>query len=639
MTRLFRSLLIFLILPISFLMISCEALQEGTGLSGTVTDTAGDPISGASVILIPSTDINTIGLDVDSFSPTATNDEPLEDLVNDTTKSYQTATTDSSGNYSFSTVTAGTYFIYYKPVDGDSTHLPGGSLCRESRQLTDVGLDLDIEVSTNPSSAATYVGSSTCLTCHTEYESIKKTGHFNGLRVPGTDSGLQDVSDFDGFDGALDRFDGITTVYFYDYDGTRGFDKYKTKETSTGVVEFSITLLKTGDTYQMQFNNVINPSDPNDGITYDVDLSYGGAVYKQRYLTKLDDSYQVLPLQYQNEGDDSYTKRTRTIWRDYHAATSWFDHSTLLFKTPAKSKSFDNNCAGCHMTGYSLSGDSTNGWVASAVSDANGTIDYDEDGDLEEINTGCEVCHGPGSEHVASGGGGQSIVQPGLITPERESMICGRCHSRPKGALGTDVPDDADGGFMLPGNSRSEFLTNYTNGTQYDATVASDVYTDINQQSKSHHQQYTDFIRSTLYKNENQLMTCSNCHDMHGTDNPRDLIAAESDNAICAECHSDKTANITGHVEDMTGVSTDMGAICVDCHMPKMAKTGAGRPGIGDYWENDVTSHLFKVPGKTITESDGDFLLFGQTVSDSLLPIPYINSCSSACHDSDLSDN
>ncbi|MBI4412289.1 MAG: hypothetical protein HY541_07390, partial [Deltaproteobacteria bacterium] len=387
--------------------------SQDAGTFGTVTDTAGDAVAGASVILIPTTDINTSRLDVDTFSPDATDDEPLEDLVNDTTKSYQTATTDADGRYSFSSITEGDYFIYFKPADGDTGHLPGGSLCREALQLTDVGLDLDIEVSTTPSDSATYVGSSACLACHTDYDTIKKTGHFNGLRVPGTDSALQDITAFENFDSALDRFDGTTTVYFYDYDGTRGFDKYKTKETSTGTVEFSITLLKTGDTYQMQFNNVINPADPNDGITYDVDLTYGGAVYKQRYLTDLDGSYQVLPLQYQQEGSDSYTKRTRTIWRDYHSATSWFDHTNQIFKTPAKSKSFDNNCAGCHMTGYALSGDSTDGWVASAVSDENGTIDYDGDGDLEEINTGCEVCHGPGSEHVSAGGDGQAIVTLG----------------------------------------------------------------------------------------------------------------------------------------------------------------------------------------------------------------------------------
>lgn len=283
------------------------------------------------------------------------------------------------------------------------------------------------------------------------------------------------------------------------------------------------------------------------------------------------------------------------------------------------------------MTGYSLTGDSTAGWVASAVSDENGTIDYDGDGDLDEINTGCEVCHGPGSEHVAAAGAGTAIVHPGLMTPERESMICGRCHSRPKGALGTDVPDNASGALMMPGSSRSEFLTNYTNGVQYDTNLGSDLYGDKDQHSKSHHQQYTDFIRSRHYNNQEQLLSCANCHNMHGTENYRSLVATTSDNALCTDCHSDKLP-ITNHTRDRLGVETDMGVLCVDCHMQKMAKTGAGRPGNGDYWENDVTAHLFVVPLKTTP------IVAGQDIADSLMPIPYTDSCGS-CHDSDLSDD
>lgn len=440
---------------------------------------------------------------------------------------------------------------------------------------------------------------------------------------------MQNITAFDGFDSALDKFDGVTTVYFYAYDSTRSFDKYKTSETDPGsTVSFKIRLLKDGDTYQMEFTNVKNSSDPNNGMVHDVDLTYGGAVYKQRYLTRMGDQHHVLPLQYQNEGSESYSPRTRKVWRDYNGATSWYTESTTLFKTPAVSKAFDQNCAGCHFTGYQLAGDSTNGYVASAVSDAAGTYDFDDDGDLDEINTGCEVCHGPGSEHVASGG---AVVDLGNITPEREAIVCGQCHSRPKGALGNDTPDNADGDMMRPGNSRSYFLANHTNGVQYD-TATTDVYTDVDESSKSHHQQYTDFIRSPLYKNNEQLITCSNCHNMHGTDNFRSMTNTTSDNALCLDCHSDKDS-ITEHTEDELGTSTDMSAQCIDCHMNKIAKTGAGRPGIGSYWENDVTSHLFSVARKTTS------IVAGQTVSDSLMPIPYTGSCTSACHDSDLSDD
>lgn len=614
--------------------------SQTSGLYGTVTDTAGDPVASATVILIPSTSVSTVRIDWEDFAAEATDDEPLEDLVNDPSNSFQTATTDASGNYSFANITDGTYFIYLKPADDDPSHLPGGSRCREARQLTDTGVEIDLEASTTPSPSATYVGSTTCLACHPDQAGAKQTGHFNGLRVPGSDSGLQDISMFDGFDGALDRFDGTTTVYFYDYDGTRGFDKYKTRESDPGVacgadpdpnkgVRFTARLFQEGSAYKMELTNVCNPADPNSPVTLDLDLSYGGAVYKQRYVTNMGDTWHVLPLQYQVEGSEANTPRTRKVWRDYHAATSWYNETTKLFKTPANSKSFDKNCAGCHFTGYSLAGSDDDGWAASAVSDANGTIDYDGDGDLDEINTGCEVCHGPGSEHVAAAGAGRSIVHPGLITPERESMICGRCHGRPKGFNKTDVPDNEENAMMPPGLSRSEFLAGYT-ATQRDG-AASDFYTDPDQHSKSHHQQYTDFIRSSHYKNGRELVTCSSCHNMHGSGNYRGLRATTADNALCATCHLDKAAEIVGHYDDELRVDTDMGAVCVDCHMSKFAKTGAGAQGAGDYWENDVTGHLFAVPAKSFLE--------GTAVSDGLMPLPYTNSCGGSCHDTDLSDN
>ena len=34
--------------------------------------------------------------------------------------------------------------------------------------------------------------------------------------------------------------------------------------------------------------------------------------------------------------------------------------------------------------------------------------------------------------------------------------------------------------------------------------------------SSKPHQQYADFLKSKMYRNERQLVTCSDCHDMHG---------------------------------------------------------------------------------------------------------------------------
>ena len=53
-----------------------------------------------------------------------------------------------------------------------------------------------------------------------------------------------------------------------------------------------------------------------------------------------------------------------------------------------------------------------------ALVDPNGAFDYDGDGKPELINTGCEACHGPGSEHLELEPSGSSyIVSPGPPDP------------------------------------------------------------------------------------------------------------------------------------------------------------------------------------------------------------------------------
>ncbi len=66
-------------------------------------------------------------------------------------------------------------------------------------------------------------------------------------------------------------------------------------------------------------------------------------------------------------------------------------------------------CYGCHTTGYGKPG---------------GFISVEKTPDL--ANAGCEVCHGPGSEHVESGGDPGLIIGKGKISLKEN---CGLCHN------------------------------------------------------------------------------------------------------------------------------------------------------------------------------------------------------------------
>jgi hypothetical protein len=210
-------------------------------------------------------------------------------------------------------------------------------------------------------------------------------------------------------------------------------------------------------------------------------------------------------------------------------------------------------------------------------------------------------------------------------------MICGQCHSRPKGALNTDSPVNAQGLMMRAGTARSQFLMEYAT-SQLDG-APKDFYADEAKHSKSHHQQYSDFIRSGMYKNDRQLMTCSDCHNPHERANVRQLRSDPSDQrASCGNsCHDSQVNDQLAHVTDKLGPDYGISMAttpCSTCHMPKAAKTGAGEPGIVvdgiQYWTNDVSSHLFDVPLKTAA---------AKPPVGVDMPTAYTNACGRACHD------
>lgn len=630
----------------------------------SVKDTAGVAVEGATVFAIPVADVEALAaqpitLTAGNFSAEAlTVDEPLEDLINGNfagsgVATYKKGVTDAGGKAEIADLPTGAtdkFFIYVQPAAGDAGRLPGGSLCREA--VTGASLDdksTDVTVSTKPSAAATFVGSSTCLVCHTDKVGVTQTAHKLGFMSPGAPSALQDTTKFDADDaeynlgaalakyGPGDATSGGTTVWFYDYDSTRKFDKFKTLESDPGagaIVYATVRIYQdtTDSKYYAQFTNLINPADPNGLQVHEVVLTYGGGVYKQRPMTSIDDSIFMVPLQYNARGAEASGDRTKKVWRDYHL--DWWVASidttlgaeTMTLKTkPAANKSVDVQCAPCHFNGYSVT--TINGYYqATGAADTDGET-HPATGTKQELNIGCETCHGPGSEHVAAAGQGKFIVTPQNLTPERENMLCGQCHSRVvgNGTEKNDSPLNAQDKMMTAGTSRADFLAEHT--TRNDANTG-DFWAD-GLHSKSHHQQYTDFIQTAKYRNGAELLTCSSCHDLHGPGTDRHQLSGASDGSLCATCHADVV--LADHQVAKTGFN--MGAKCIDCHVTKTSFSGAGsNPTTAKtggtsgkkYYQGDISSHRFDVPSKA------------ETSSTNQMPVPYTLNCG-ACHGGGMS--
>jgi predicted CXXCH cytochrome family protein len=607
---------------------------EPFGLVGRVMEPNMLPVHGGTVYLVPAADVEELSeTPIDLFlSPEATAtlevDEPIEDLLDTNGDSYEQAEVDASGVYRFESLPEGEHFIVWTPADDDGAHLPGGDSNNVSFATASlVGMQMNIFVSSRPSEGATYVGSSTCMVCH-GLHSTARTAHNVGLQAPGARSILQDIEPWPNFDDGLAAFDSTpsTTLFYYDCDASASTPDDPSNcnvqvEDPGPSARFQIHLRRDPNiplgaigAYYIEMENLANPQPVQ---TFDVMLTYGGALGRQQYLARRSNgngllSYFLLPLQYNYEGDfdDGSLPGNGSSddwpWRDYRSDL-WYDFTTGMLRdpelAPPPEESFDNNCAGCHFTGYELTGSDSDGWSASAVVDSEGAFDYDGDGRAELINVGCESCHGPGSDHLMPSPNGRFIVSPGLLTPGRQVALCGSCHSRPLGigAGATGLPLSEDNEMPPPGIRRADFAASHTtrvSGAPDDFFASGD--------AKAPYQEYSDHIRTRHYRNPTRLMSCTNCHSPHAND--ADVAAMDTSgnpNSLCTTCHSGLTEpeDLDEHVALATAntVHDGFGLLCTDCHMVPTARSGAAVPALFDpgssttldvqYFWNDIPSH------------------------------------------------
>jgi predicted CXXCH cytochrome family protein len=642
----------------------------------------GGPVAGATVHLVPVTAIDTTTRITASSIyaapyPAEAYDEPLEDAIRLRGNEFSQATTDTRGNFTIDSVPDGRFFIHVTPAAGDASHLPGGDRSRQSYSAGNLrGQSMTIRLSSSATAAARYAGSSTCLTCHQDKEHWNQTAHKLGWTVPQAPGLLQDFSRHTDYFAALESFPAVDThtrgtrLELGDYDSARNDDKFKLR--AFGDARMPIETLyadvylwknAANGKYYITLVNRLNAKDPNSPAHLEIRLLYGGAVHDQRYIVSVPPGlgnrlgWYTL-LRYNMTGRDNRLNRERRVWHDYKFYMWWSaggdgrygTTDDVLTAPPVNTNTVQTMCASCHLTGWERYQDQATGqYLVRAVNDPAGDMNIDDDPELDEINIGCESCHGPGSEHVAGAGRSGFIVNPRYLSAERSSVVCGRCHDRRQGYGGptvgyTQALNEA-GELARPGISRHELITKYTDPVKKGPTMrgagredniwADDVH------SNKPHQQYSDFLKSTMYRNDRLLVTCSDCHDMHGGPFARFLLHDPNDSAspLCQRCHA---VEILSHMETklnakMKGQQTR----CIDCHMPGTANTGgiAGEFGRmiktppyanaqdeenNAYWQSPLKSHVFDVPLKTNVAVDG-------VPPGRAMPVPYTAACGT-CH-------
>lgn len=247
-----------------------------------------------------------------------------------------------------------------------------------------------------------------------------------------------------------------------------------------------------------------------------------GSIWKQRYFTRVGDDYFPLPVQW---------VVGKKEWRPYMVPTTDGDWWAAFCPADNMKRPTGPTCDGCHSVGYDL-----------------------ETRQVAEWNVGCERCHGPRSEHIAHPASG-NIVNPSQMDSVSANDVCIQCQSP---GPSPDHPDRR----QIQDFWKLEDCTLGPMNFRYFPDCA----------AHKNRMQGNDFVQSVMYRHG---ITCSMCHDVHGTANYAQL--RKPADQLCLDCqgptspNGPHTAALEEHTQHKAG---SPGSQCVACHRPKIETEG-----------------------------------------------------------------
>ncbi len=178
----------------------------------------------------------------------------------------------------------------------------------------------------------------------------------------------------------------------------------------------------------------------------------------------------------------------------------------------------------------------------------------------------CESCHGPGSNHV-NAGGGQGVG--GLISFRKDSgesaraqnESCLQCHQRGVQTYWEASPHAGRGIACVNCHTLMEKTTDrFQLAKVGDKTVFSNKRAQNELCGSCHLQREAQLMRSSHMPLAEGKLTCTSCHNPHGTPNPSQLIQ-KSVNENCYACHTERRGPfLWEHAPIMES--------CTNCHEP-----------------------------------------------------------------------
>lgn len=407
-----------------------------------------------------------------------------------------------------------------------------------------------------------YVGVENCANCHAGTK-----GTFPG---------------YAGWEGSLH-----SKIHMAPSPATMRGDYTKTVSMGSNYGNATVSFRVDAGKYYIQLN-------PSSGSPVEREVIYTyGFGWKQRYLVKIENSYYIQPVQWNLKG---YLDNSSGAWVSYNPQ-NWFNADGTLkpLNNTLRSKSWDKNCAGCHV----VPGKKTS-TVQKVVTGADTAWVYNwaNSNSIKNIVVGCESCH---SNPTAAFGTGH-VNNLKNLSYDRKIEVCAQCHFR--GASKNHT-------YEYPYNENTDETYKVGEDLFGYISLAPGLWPD-GKTSKQHHQQWQDYKYSKHY-NPNNGMTCVTCHDPHQTTAQShqltDNFYSLSSGVGCVKCHTTKTTETNGinnHSRHPQTVSQ-----CVNCHMTKNAKSAL------DY---DISNHSF-LPIRPIA-----------TITFAASSGGMLNTCAVACH-------